>query len=234
MLILRLNRSVLILLGSLCLAANAQSQAAGPKSVERVRHLILHSRNLGAHGMGYSSQSLNTLSQKLTSTDVPTMIDLVADKDLRVGVQFALASQCGAALTPIRGAVLQHKMAFLDGEEVMRLIEDFGVCTPETKNRAFAIRSEIHLLGEAEQRRLEEAAKAKAAEDARIQRNGLKMLDPGLAKGLTRTEREEVYKRSLKEMGLKEDGPMTPAQKDLAQRMYRTMVLGESGKRPPN
>jgi hypothetical protein len=48
----------------------------------------------------------------------------------------------------------------------------------------------------------------------------LKVLDPELAKGLTRTEREEVYQRSLKEMGLKEDGPMTPAPKDLVQRMY--------------
>ena len=60
------------------------------------------------------------------------------------------------------------------------------------------------------------------------------MLDPELAKSLTRQEREEVYKRSLKEMGLKEDGPMTPARKDMVQRIYRTMVLGESGKRPPN
>jgi hypothetical protein len=53
-----------------------------------------------------------------------------------------------------------------------------------------------------------------------------------MAKSLTRQEREEVYKRSLKEMGLKEDGPMTPVQKEMVQRMYRTMVLGESGKRP--
>ena len=96
------------------------------------------------------------------------------------------------------------------------------------------MRSEIRSRGEAEQRRLEEEAKEKAAEDARIQRNALKMLDPERAKDLTLKEREEVFRRSLKQMGLKEDGPMTPAQKDLVQRMYRTMVLGESGKRPPN
>ena len=116
--------------------------------------------------MGYSSQSLNTLSQKLTSTDVPTLIDLAAEKNLRVGVQFALASQCGAALIPFRGAVLQHKITFLYGKEVIRLIEDFSFCTPKTKDRAVAIRSGIHLLDEAKQRQLEEAAKAKAAEDA--------------------------------------------------------------------
>ena len=96
------------------------------------------------------------------------------------------------------------------------------------------MRSEIHSLNEAEQRRLEEEAKEKAADDACIQRNAVKMMDPKQAKALTRQEREEVYRRSLKAMGLKEDSPMTPAQKDLVQRMYRTMVLGESGNRPPN
>jgi hypothetical protein len=125
-------------------------------------------------------------------------------------------------------------MSFLDAEEVMRLIEDFAVCRPQTQQASSAMRSEIHSLGEAEQRRLEEEAKEKAAENARIQRNALKMLDPERAKSLTRQEREEVYKRSLKEMGLKEDGPMTSAQREMVERMYRTMVLGESGKRPPN
>ncbi len=184
--------------------------------------------------MGYSSQSLNTLSQKLTPTDVPTLIDLAADHDLHVGVQFALASQCEAALIPVREAVMQHKVRFLDAEDVMGLIEEFGVCTPETQQRSSAMRSEIHSIGEAEQRRSEEEAKEKAAEDARIQRNALKMLDSEQAKDLTLKEREEVYRRSLKQMGLKEDGPMTPAQKAMVERMYRTMVLGESGKRPPN
>jgi hypothetical protein len=116
----------------------------------------------------------------------------------------------------------------------MGLIGDFGACTQETQQRSSAMRSEIHSLGEAEQRRSEEEAREKAAEDARIQRNALKMLDSEQAKDLTLKEREEVYRRSLKQMGLKEDGTMTPAQKDMVQRMYRTMVLGESGKRPPN
>jgi hypothetical protein len=184
--------------------------------------------------MGYSSQSLNTLSQKFTPTDVPTLIHLATDQDLHVGVQFALASQCEAALIPVRQAVMQNKVPFLVAEEVMGLIENFGACTPETQQESSAMRSEIHSLGETEQRRLEEEAKEKAAEDARIQRNALKMLDPERGKDLTLKEREEVYGRSLRQMGLKEDGPMTSAQKDLVQRMYRTMVLGESGKEPPN
>ena len=184
--------------------------------------------------MGYNRQSQNTLSQKLTPADVPTLISLVTDKDLHVGVQFALASQCEAAIIAVREAVVRHRMPLLDAEDVMRLIEDFAVCTPETRQRVSAMRSEIHSLGEAVETRLEQEAKEKAAEDARIQRNALKMTDPKQAKELTRQEREEAYRRSLKAMGLKEDGPLTPAQKDLMQRMYRTMVLVESGNRPPN
>ena len=225
---------LILVLASLCLGANAESSAGNSESLERVRRIILDSRHLGAHGMGYNNQSQNALSQKLTSADVPILIDLVADKDLHVGVQFALASQCDAAIIPVREAVMQHKMLFLDAEDIMRLIEDFAVCTQETQQRASAMRSEIHALGEAEQARLEQEANEKAVEDARIQRNALKMTDPQQAKELTRQEREEVYRRSLKAMGLKEDGPLTPAQKDLIQRMYRTMVLGESGNRPSN
>jgi len=232
--VLTLNSPLSILLvGSLCLAANAQLPAGSPKSAEQARQIILRSRSLGAHGFGYSSNSLSTLSRKLSPADVPTLIDLATDKDLHVGVQFALASQCEATLIPVRAAVIQHKMSVLDAEDVMRLIEGCAICSPETQQASSAMRSEIHSLGEAEQRRLEEEAKEKAAENARIQRNALKMLDPEMAKTLTRQEREEVYKRSLKEMGLKEDGPMTPAQREMVDRMYRTIVLGESGKRPP-
>ena len=60
------------------------------------------------------------------------------------------------------------------------------------------------------------------------------MTDPKQARDLSRAEREEVFDRSVKAMGLKEDGPMTPAQKAMIDRIYRTMVLGESGNRPPN
>jgi hypothetical protein len=229
------SRFVFILvLGSLCLAASARSPAGGSESVERVRRIILRSRHLGAHGVGYNDQSLSMLSQTLTPADIPTLIDLVADKDLCVGVQFALASQCEAAIIPVREAAAQHKMSFLDAEDAMRLIEDSAVCTPETQQKASATRFEVHTLGEAEERWLEQEAKEKADEAARIQRNALKMMDPKQSKDLTRQEREEVYRRSLKAMGLREDGPLTPAQKDLVQRMYRTMVLGESGNRPPN
>ncbi len=229
------SRSVAILaLAGFCVAANAQSPAGHAESVERVRRVILESQHLGAHGMGYNDQSLNTLSQKLTPADISVLIDLLLDKDLRIGIQFGLASQCEAALFAVRDAALDHRMPFFDAEDTMRLVESFAGCTAKAKQGAAAMRSEIHSLSEAEHRRIMQEAQENAAEDARIQRNALKMTDPKQAKELTRQEREEVFRRSLKAMGLKEDGPMTPAQKDLVQRMYRTMVLGESGNRPPN
>src|SRR5690242_18785762 len=149
---MRVNSAWLILLGgSLCLAANAESPRPDSGSIERVRQIILNSRTLGAHGMGYGSQSLRTLSQKLTSSDVPTLIDLSSQKDLHVGVQFALASQCEAALIPVREAVIHHEMPFPEGQEVMRLIEDFSGCKPETQQRAAAMCSDLHSLADVEQ-----------------------------------------------------------------------------------
>src|SRR5258708_13292743 len=234
MALVSLQSVVVLLLASFCLPANAQSPAGDSKSVKQVRRIIVRSQHLGAHGMGYNGQSPNMLSQELSPADVPALISLVADEHIRVGVQFGLASQCEAAIIPVRESVVQHKMLFLDAEDVMLLIEDFAVCAQETRQRASAMRYGIHALGKGERAGLEREANEKAAEDARIQRNALKMTDPKQAKELTRQEREEVYRRSLKAMGLKEDGPLTPAQKDLIQRMYRTMVLGESGNRLPN
>jgi hypothetical protein len=94
-------------------------------------------------------------------------------------------------------------------------------------------RDEIQRLREEEHARIEQESKQKADNDARIQRNGLKLLDPEHAKTLTREERLEVYHRSLAAMGLKENGPMTPEQKKMVDRMYRSIVLGEV-KTPPN
>jgi hypothetical protein len=228
------SRFVLIsVLSGLCLSANAQALEGDPAAAERVRRIVLHSQHLGAHGMGYNGQSLSTLSQELTPADIPALIDLLSDKDLRVGIEFGLASQCEAALYSVRKAAVELRMQFFDAEDTMRLVESFTGCTPETHQRAAAMRSEIRSLGDADLRRIMREKQNKAADDARIQKNALKMTDPKQPKEMTRQEREEVFRRSLKAMGLKDDGPMTPQQKDLVQRMYRTMVLGESGDRPP-
>src|SRR5690348_10248595 len=158
----------MIVLGSLCLAVNAQVPQADNEATRRVRRAILNSRHLGAHGLGYNEQSMETLSRKMSSSDIPILVSLLGDRDLRIGAQFALASQCEAAILPIRDAAADHKMSFLDAEDTMNLIEDFGVCAPQARQKATLMRSELHTLGEIEQNNLEQEAKERAAEDARI------------------------------------------------------------------
>src|SRR5262245_11953530 len=147
---------VLIVLGSYCLTAYAQARQDENEATERVRRAILNSRHLGAHGLGYNEQSMEALSRKLTPSDIPVLVKLLEDRDLRVGAQFALASQCEAAILPVRDAAVDHKMSFLDADDTISLIERFSRCSPETHQKATAMRSEIHTLGEIDERKTSE------------------------------------------------------------------------------
>ena len=212
--------------------------AFGQKSEARLRQIILSTRHLGAHGMGYNTQSLRQLSKRLTPADIPVLMNLASgDSDMRVGAQFGLASQCGPSLSAVREAVHSSPVNrwFLDlsAEDTLQLILDFEGCTPEVRHQASDALAELRLLRKEENERMQQESKERADDDSRIQQNSLKLLDPEQAKTLTREERLEVYRRSLAAMGLKEDGPMTPEQKKLVDRMYRSMVLGEV-KTPPN
>ena len=55
--------------------------------------------------MGYGERSLNELSRKLTPGDVPVLVSLLPERELSVGVQFALASQCEHTISAVREAV---------------------------------------------------------------------------------------------------------------------------------
>jgi hypothetical protein len=213
-------------LTSLTLCAAAQT----PKTPAELRFIILRTQHLGAHGMGYGERSLHELASSIQPDDVPVLIDLHLDQHLHTGVAFALASQCEVSIEPTREAAIQHKMPFFEAQEVMDLIAGFEGCSANSKEKATAMRSELSALSDAQQAKTAAEKKKKAENDARIQRNGLKMTDPKQAASLTRQEREEVYHRSLKAMGLEENGPLTPQQRDLVDRMYRTMVLGEPSK----
>jgi hypothetical protein len=207
-------------------------------SAARVRQIILSTQHLGAHGMGYNTRSLLQLSKKLTPANIPVLMTLASgDSSIRVGAQFGLASQCGPALTAVRESIHNSRdnRTFLDlsAEDTLQLISEFEGCSPEVRHDATDALTELRTFREGERERIEQEAKQKAENDARSQENGLKLLDLEKAKTLTREERLEVFHRSLAAMGLKEDGPMTPAQKQLVDRMYRSMVLGEA-KTPPN
>lgn len=207
----------------------------GRKSPARVRQIILSTRHLGAHGMGYNTQSLWQLSKKLSPDDIPALISLASgNNDVRVGAQFGLASQCGAAIESLRAAAANSSMLMdLTAEDTLQLISGFEGCSPEIREQASAARADIRQMIEDEHTRIGQEAKRKTDDDAHIQANGVKLLDPEQAKTLTREDRLEVYRRSLAAMGIKEGGPMTPEQKKIADRMYRSMVLGEI-KTPPN
>lgn len=198
----------------------------------RIRSIILQSRHMGAHGLGYNDRSLTELSRKLASADVPELLTLLKDRSLSVGVQFALASQCGAGIAQVREALKQHRMDFSDASDVMDLVAGFAGCPSAARAEARTAKKEIEQLQEDEQARIAEESRRKAEDDARIQANSIKMIDPVRARDLTREERVEVYQRSLKAMGLNDKGPLTPAQKQMVDRMYRTMVLGEGGAPP--
>src|SRR5579864_6259633 len=222
-----------------CLVVAVSSVAFGQNSEARVRQIILSTRHLGAHGMGYNTQSLWQLSKKLTPADIPVLLSIASgEPGISVGAQFALASQCGSSVAAVRDAVVrdgaaQRKFSYVDAEDTLLLISEFEGCSSEVRRQASDARAEVQLLHGEEDTRFEQESNQKADDDARIQRNGLKLLDPEQAKTLTREERLEVYRRSLAAMGLKEDGPMTSEQKKLVDRMYRSMVLGEV-KTPPN
>ena len=221
---------------SLCLMLAAPAYAADRKSEAGIQQIILSTRHLGAHlTMGYNTQSLWQLSKKLSPADIPVLISLASgDSNLRVGAQFALASQCGVAIEPIRTAA-GKSTRFLDlsAEDTLQLMSEFEGCSPEVRQQAAAARVDIESMIQDQHARIEQESKQNSDNDARIQANGLKLLDPDQAKALTREERLEVFRRSLAAMGLKENGPMTPDQKKLVDRMYRSMVLGEV-KTPPN
>jgi hypothetical protein len=222
-----------------CFVVAISSLALGQNSEARVRQIILSTRHLGAHGMGYNTQSLWQLSKKLTPADIPVLLSIASGQStIAVGAQFALASQCEHSVAAVRDAVVrddaaQRKFIYQDAEDTLQLISEFEGCSPEVRRDAMNARDEIQRLREEEHARIAQESKQKADNDARIQRNGLKLLDPEQAKTLTRDERLEVYRRSLAAMGLKEDGPMTPEQRKLVDRMYRSMVLGEV-QTPPN
>jgi hypothetical protein len=207
--------------------------AETPKPATELRIVLLHAQHLGAHGMGYGEKSLQELATRIQPEDVPALIELLSHQRWRTAATFALASQCQASIQPTREAAIQHKLPFFEAQAVMDLIAGFDACSADSKAKAIAVRSELSVLGDTDEANAAAEAKEKAENDARIQRNGLKMTVPKQAASLTRQEREEVYHRSLKAMGIDESGPLTPQQRDLVDRLYRTLVLGEPSKPKP-
>lgn len=215
-----------------CVVAVGAAMASDGEDA-RVRAIIVGSQHLGAHGLGYNSDSMQEMSRKLGPNDIPTLIRLLNDKELSVGAEFGLASQCGAAIDPVRRAAAEKEADFLSSEEVMEMIVKNSACPAQTKQEAESAKTELAEMWEADnKKRAEELAKERA-NDQRIQGNAMKIMDPNRRGELTMEERKEAFERSVKAAGL--ENPKTPEQKALVERMYRTMVLGKSdNKKTPN
>ena len=206
-------------------AAVISMSAAAARSQAELEQLVLGSRHLGAHGLGYNEDSLRELSLTLKPADISGLISLLDQTKLRVGVQFALASQCDAAIQPVQAATTNDQLSALEAEDIMDLIAGFKGCSPDAEAKARDARVEIETAGKERQAQKQKETQAKAADDARVQKNAFKMVDPEQRKTLTRAEREEVFRRSIKAAGL--ENPQTPAQKAMVERMYRILVLDE-------
>ena len=208
--------------------ALASASAYAAKSPTEIRSIILSARHLGAHGMGYNTRSMETLSKRLSADDIPVLIILASRaNDVSVGAQFALAAQCDPAIPAVHDAAVRHQIDFLSAEDTLSLVAGFEGCSQDSRAKASAMQETLRQVNAEESARIERESKQKTEDDARIQRNGFKLLDPEQAKTLTHDERLEIYRRSLAAMGLSENGPMTPEQKKIADRMYRSMVLDE-------
>src|SRR5437899_3361663 len=104
--------------------ASAYSHAA--ESPAKIRSIILSARHLGAHGMGYNTRSMKTLSKKLSANDISALIILASrESDVSVGAEFALASQCGPAISAVHDAAVRHQIDFLNAQDTLSLIAGF-------------------------------------------------------------------------------------------------------------
>lgn len=70
--------------------------------------------------------------------------------DLRTGTQFALASQCGSAIGPMRESALARKTGFLDADDILTLIKVFPGCS--TKNGSGPTRPRLSFMIDGRQR----------------------------------------------------------------------------------
>jgi len=157
----------------LLLSLSSVAIASGQNSEARVRQIILSTRHLGAHGMGYNTRSLWQLSKKLGPADIPLLMNLASgDSDLRVGAQFALASQCGPSLNAIhqaiRNALAQRRFLDLSAEDTLQLISEFDGCAPEVRRNATDALADLRRSRQEKRERIQQESKQKAEDDAHI------------------------------------------------------------------
>jgi len=153
-------------------------------STERdaIRQIILGSRHLGAHGLGYNAQSQAALAKQLSPAAIPTLLNLlVHDRETQVGAIFGLASQCGAAIMPMLDAAQRHTVPSInlsDLRDALTLMERAEVCSTSDQRRAGEAIKTLDRIIEDENARRRQAVDEQRARQAETTRHGILMLDP--------------------------------------------------------
>ena len=169
-------------------------------SEDRVRDAIVKSQRLGPHGLGYNRDSLVALSKSLTPDDLPAMLGLLkSESSSKTGVVFALASQCGAAIAPLLEEASHDDFSLAqmaDARDALRILAGFDRCSPADRDAARSAGVKLERLERRQIERVMESVRTHREEDARVQKNALKLLNPEKAKEVTLEECIEVVMRS--------------------------------------
>lgn len=193
-----LKTLVALLFGIGAVAASPEGGRAA--SEDRVRDAIVKSQRLGAHGLGYNHDSLVALSKALTPDDLPTMLGMLKNKSSsKTGVVFALASQCGAAIAPVLAEVSHddYPLAQMaDARDSLRILAGFGGCSAADRESARSAERELERVERRKIDRVMESVRTHRSEDARVENNALKLLNPDRASEVSLEECIEVVMRS--------------------------------------
>jgi len=160
------------------------SLSAAEPSTERdaIRLIILGSRHLGVHGLGYNTQSQAELAKQLSPAAIPTLMSLlVHDRETQVGAIVGLASQCGAAIMPILDATQRHtvpSMNLRDLRDALTLMEHAEVCSTSDQQRAGEAIKTLDRIIEDEYARRRLAVDEQRVRQGEVTRHGILMLDP--------------------------------------------------------
>jgi len=149
---------------------------------DAIRQIILGSSHLGAHGLGYNTQSQAELAKQLSPAAIPTLLNLlVHDRETQVGAIFGLASQCGAAIMPMLDAAQRHTVPSInlsDLRDALTLMERAELCSTSDQQRAGEAIKTLDRIIEDDNAKRRRAVEEQRARQAEITRHGILMLDP--------------------------------------------------------
>lgn len=205
------------------LAFSFAATADAPHSRADVYKIVKGAKTFGPRGYGYTFKSLDRLSERLTLADAPVLLALLQDSDTATGASFGLAALCGDGLSALTPAIENDPRLPLDrARDILNTVQRFPKCTAEDRNTAEDMNALIDAAFEKRQAHALAAQKAAQEELEEHNRRQLKQLDPALRKTLSAEERTQILEENTRALGL--DGPRTPEQEILYQKMKRTLM----------